>query len=62
MTWMKDLDVYKPYSDSLYFSSASLARQTEKLCDNLLGEKEAASLACAMNEAAGKLRGREGCA
>jgi len=152
MTWLKDLDVYRPYSDSLYFSSASLARQTEKLareiwapsglspshahllwvimnteyryptifskslslskstvtrllekleqdgfvtrdiyerltvvnptdkawkllpmlmacertfaehCNRLLGKKEAACLACAMDEAADKLRAREGCA
>ncbi|HEV3324706.1 MAG TPA: MarR family transcriptional regulator [Puia sp.] len=151
MTRLKDLDVYKPYSDSLYFSSASLARQTEKLareiwarsglppshahllwvimnteyryptifskslslskstitrllekleqdgfvtrsiyghltivdptakawkllpilmacektfdehCNNLLGEEEAARLACAMDKAADKLREREEC-
>lgn len=31
MIWLKDIDVYKPYSDSLYFTSALLARQTERL-------------------------------
>ena len=31
MTWLKDLDVFRQYSDSLYISSGLLARQTEKL-------------------------------